>query len=883
MHPRPLRILIAMTLAIGTLAAATAPWDAHGALRRDGHVIRHADSTPFFWLGDTAWGMCFRLDRAQVDQYLDNRRAKGFNVFMTAALGLPGFTGSTAAKNPANRYGHRAFHGGDTPDLSRPRVVDGGSPTSPNDYWDHVDYIVGAAAARGMYIGLLPQWGYTYNTSFNTTTAKAYGRFIGERYRTRKNVIWVIGGDDMPATSTHVANYRSMAEGVLTGVTGATLAYNQTGSAWNSVFMTFHPGTGSEGSSSSQWFHADHWLDTNMYQSGGRLPKAYDLAVADFKRSPVKPTLMGEGTYEDATRSGSGTVADAWKVRRQAYHSLTGGSMGTTYGHNLIWDNKSSWETAMNRPGAQQMTVLKDFWTARPWTTYVPDAGIVASGATDGAVDGGNNRKTAVRSTAGAECLVYYAVNTAATIRLDRITTSSTVTATWWDPRNGSTVSAGSHATSAVPRFTPPSGWQDAVLLIRASTTTPPANQAPTVSLTSPTSGATFTAPASITVSANAADSDGSIAKVEFFAGSTKIGEDTTSPYSITWSNVAAGSYTLTARATDNAGAATTSAAVSVTVASQTATGAFLGINLNGPSTTIDGRAWLGDSTTGLGFSTSADRSATTSVTPSPAVDANTAAMLNRARWQSSGDLGIRQTVSSGDYLVYLWVMENYRDNHRSFSVRLEGTQVATGIGSLRVGEWRRYGPYASKVADGALDLTLVRVTGEVHLMGLEIHAQQVASPSFAASINFQPANAPVPAGYLPDSGHAFAARGNGHSYGWNAANYETRDRNAHADQRYDTFNHMQRGANPHATWEIAVPNGIYNVHIICGEPSYTDQINDLMVEGQLIRDPDGADHFDVYTVLVEVTDGRLTISPAASASNAKLGAVEITASGVAN
>ena len=100
----------------------------------------------------------------------------------------------------------------------------------------------------------------------------------------------------------------------------------------------------------------------------------------------------------------------------------------------------------------------------------------------------------------------------------------------------------------------------------RSVTVTPGANQAPTVSLTAPANGATFTAPATITVSANASDSDGTIAKVDFFAGTTLIGTDTTSPYSINWSNVGAGTYSLTAVATDNGAATRTSAAVSVTV-----------------------------------------------------------------------------------------------------------------------------------------------------------------------------------------------------------------------------------------------------------------------------------------------------------------------------
>jgi uncharacterized protein (DUF2141 family) len=96
------------------------------------------------------------------------------------------------------------------------------------------------------------------------------------------------------------------------------------------------------------------------------------------------------------------------------------------------------------------------------------------------------------------------------------------------------------------------------------------ANKPPTVSITAPAAGTSYTAPASMTVSANAADTDGSIAKVEFYAGSTLIGTDTSSPYSVSWSNVAAGTYSLTAVATDNAGAKTTSAAVSITVGAAT-------------------------------------------------------------------------------------------------------------------------------------------------------------------------------------------------------------------------------------------------------------------------------------------------------------------------
>ncbi|NRQ37449.1 cellulose 1,4-beta-cellobiosidase [Nonomuraea sp. NN258] len=96
------------------------------------------------------------------------------------------------------------------------------------------------------------------------------------------------------------------------------------------------------------------------------------------------------------------------------------------------------------------------------------------------------------------------------------------------------------------------------------------ANKAPTVGLTAPTAGQTFTAPATVPITADAADSDGTVAKVDFYQGSTLLGTDTAAPYAYSWQNVAAGSYSITAKATDNAGASTTSAPVGITVIADT-------------------------------------------------------------------------------------------------------------------------------------------------------------------------------------------------------------------------------------------------------------------------------------------------------------------------
>jgi cellulose 1,4-beta-cellobiosidase len=94
----------------------------------------------------------------------------------------------------------------------------------------------------------------------------------------------------------------------------------------------------------------------------------------------------------------------------------------------------------------------------------------------------------------------------------------------------------------------------------------PGGNRAPSATITSPTAGSSFTAPASIAINATATDPDGTVARVEFLNGSTVLGSDTTAPYSFTWNNVAAGDYTLTARAVDNQNATGTSPAVAVNV-----------------------------------------------------------------------------------------------------------------------------------------------------------------------------------------------------------------------------------------------------------------------------------------------------------------------------
>ncbi len=147
--------------------------------------------------------------------------------------------------------------------------------------------------------------------------------------------------------------------------------------------------------------------------------------------------------------------------------------------------------------------------------------------------------------------------------------------------------------------------------------------------------------------------------------------------------------------------------------------------------------------------------------------------------------------------------------------------------------------------------------------------------------VNFQPATAAVPAGYLVDAGATFANRGNGYSYGWNVNNAVTaRDRNSalSADQRYDTLQHMQV-AGAGSTWEISVSNGTYSVFLVAGDASAFDSVYRINVEGGLTVSgtPNTTTRWYSGTRTVTVTDGRLTVSNGTGAVNNKICFIEIT------
>lgn len=691
------RLLVAFLLCTSLIAA-----DNTLRVSPDNRSLVKADGSAFFWLGDTAWELFHRLNREQAEQYLSTRANQGYSLIQAVAVAeLDGV-------NTPNPYGNKPFTS------TNPLVM--------NDaYFQHVDWIVNRANALGLYIGLLPTWGDQWNSSggvFNTTDkARAYGEYMGNRYRDAA-VVWILGGDRGAGDANHQAILRAMAAGLETTMGGRQL-------------ITFHP---PGGQTSATWFHNDAWLDFNMQQNGHCTnTDVWNRITNDRNRTPVKPVLDGEPLYEShpiCFNAGANGYSNATDVRKFAWWNVFAGAFGHTYGCHSVWQMydvgrggingpQQYWHQALTLPGAVQMGHVRRLMESRPLIGRVPDQSLLTTSALSG-----GDRIQATRGGDGGYALIYSASGQGFTVDLTKLS-GSTITSWWYDPRAGTSTGAGSFAKSGTRAFSPPSNGygNDWVLVLDDAVRGypqpgGPGNAVPSCQLTGPSNGASYSAPASITLSATASDSNGSVVRVEFYAGTTKLGEDTSAPYFFTWSNVPGGVHTLSARAVDNQGAIGGSGTATVTV---TTAGFVLGVNLGGGAVTIEGNAWRSDATARAnGLTTSAPNVTTTNVTPSPATDNDTRAMLNSAVWGPSS-FSVAQVLGNGSYDVSLWVIENWQSNNRSFNVTVEGTTVANGVGNLALGTWQKLGPYRVSVSDGRLDLGLVKVSGDPHLMGFSV------------------------------------------------------------------------------------------------------------------------------------------------------------------
>lgn len=402
---------------------------------------------PFFWLGDTGWLLFTKLNREEAEKYFNDRHKKGFNVIQVMVL--------HNVLNAVNIYGDSAII---NHRVDQPLLTPGSSPDNPEEYdfWDNVDYLVDLARQKGLCLALVPVWGSNIRSGKVTKEqAVKYTAWLAERYKNKPNIIWLNGGDIRGDESTDI--WRDM------GSTIHSICPDQ--------LISFHPFGRTQ---SSTWFHNDEWLSFNMFQSGHR---RYDqdttglkygednwkYVVDDYNRTPVKPTLDGEPSYEGIPQGLHDPSQPLWNdndVRRYAYWSVFAGGCGFTYGNNAImqfhkigdrdasYGVKITWDAALNAPGAGQMKYLKQLMLSRPYFERIPAQDIL-SGEKGKMYD----HLAATRGKDYAFVYTYNGRNISLNINnlhWKRFKSS------WFNPRNGEITESATYTAKGVKEFDPP-------------------------------------------------------------------------------------------------------------------------------------------------------------------------------------------------------------------------------------------------------------------------------------------------------------------------------------------------------------------------------------------------------------------------------------------
>jgi hypothetical protein len=393
------------------------------------YFVRHGE--PFFWLGDTAWTIANLYTPAEAEEYLEHRARQGFSIINVMMV----FTGGPGVKPIAEDVG------GNLPFLNW-------NPETPNEaFFKNIDRVLAAAERKNLILAIMPCGGSSgafvkKQRIFTEANVRVYGRWLGKRYKSTPNLIWVNGFDLKSSEYPEIT--RGLAAGLQEGDGGEHL-------------ITFHPG----GGNSSSYFHTEQWLSYNTIQTWSDYWRIHPLVLADYCRLPVKPVVLAEGAYEEGPEYPSRPITPL-VVRKQAWWAFLAGGFHT-YGHNDMWRKNPTWRGSLDSPGARQMGILKQVLAPRTWWTLTPDQSVIAIGA-------GSDKelKAAARSTAGDWAILYLSTRNAPTVDLGKITASEKVRATWVNPDTGESSDAGTFPNSGLRVFTPTLKSEDAVLLLEA-------------------------------------------------------------------------------------------------------------------------------------------------------------------------------------------------------------------------------------------------------------------------------------------------------------------------------------------------------------------------------------------------------------------------------
>jgi len=434
-----------------SMAATEAPRGQFMALDANkSHLVNTFTNKPVFITGEAAWSLIAQPSDADVDTYLEDRASRGFNAIIVNLI-----EHQYSDHAPADYYGDAPFSG---PSFSIPN----------ERYFAHADSVIRRAAAKGTTVFLFPVYlGYGsgacnksnegWGTDMENTSddvMRAWGVYVGNRYKSFPNIVYVIGCDADPRTCS--PSLVGKLNDVATGIKSA-----------DSVRLMTADNAGQQ--SALDVWSGYPWLDINlMYNSSDPGKLNFEYTRPDFL-----PFFMDEDEYENEHQT------TPVRLRTRQYWSvLSGAYLGSFIGNNPIWCfgetnpasavpcvNTKYWKSELSSAGSVGQSWFGKLFRSREHWRLAPDINHTAVTAGYGS---GPTLTTTARTSDGQTIIAYIPNGNATTIsvNMSKITSTDESAKCWWfKPSNGSTTWIGNFPNSGTHDFTPPD-TNDWVLVI---------------------------------------------------------------------------------------------------------------------------------------------------------------------------------------------------------------------------------------------------------------------------------------------------------------------------------------------------------------------------------------------------------------------------------
>jgi hypothetical protein len=364
-----------------------------------------AAARPFLIVGDSAWSLLTQLRTEDAELYLGDRQAKGFNTLLVNLI-----EHRFADNAPKNVYGDSPFK------------QDGDLSTANDRYFDHAERVLRSASQKGFLVLLAPAYTgaeggndgwYHAMQACGPDKLRDYGRYVGNRFKDFRNIIWVHAGDFSPPDKT-------LSKAVADGIRDIL-------------------------PDSLHTVHNAPELHGLGYWSANEIPIAIDtlysyapiVAGAETLAANRKiPFFLIESRYE-LDRDGT-----PWKTRGEAWQAVLQGAAGQVFGNNAIWCFNAAevqppppmtWKEALNSPGSFGISHLRDLLLSLPWSSLEPD--LDGKLLVDGALSG-LSQAVAAQTEDRKLAIVYLPSPRPFVVDLKQFA-GEQVTARWFDPADG--------------------------------------------------------------------------------------------------------------------------------------------------------------------------------------------------------------------------------------------------------------------------------------------------------------------------------------------------------------------------------------------------------------------------------------------------------------